>query len=127
MVVIRLARGGSKKNPFYNIVVADKRCPRDGRFIERIGYFNPLARGQAVRLEMAKDRALHWIGLGAQPSERVYKLIEEIDAAAAGRPVTPALTKAAQRQAQAEASAKLQQAKAKAAAEAAPAEEAAAE
>src|SRR3990167_10384417 len=112
MVVIRLARGGSKKNPFYNIVVADKRRPRDGRFIERIGYFNPMARGNAVRLELVKERALHWIGQGAQPSERVYKLIEEVEAKEAGIEVKSAPTKGALRQAQAAASLKQHKAKA---------------
>jgi small subunit ribosomal protein S16 len=123
MVVIRLARGGSKKSPFYNIVVTDRRNPRDGRFIERVGFFNPSARGQAARLEMNKERVLHWIGQGAQPSERVYKLIEEIDARAAGKIVAAAPSKAEQRRAQAEQS----RAHAKAKAAEAPAEEAAAE
>ena len=63
MVVIRLARGGSKKRPFYNIVVTDSRNPRDGRFIERLGYYNPMASGQAVKFHMAEDRLTHWIGV----------------------------------------------------------------
>ena len=61
MVVIRLARGGSKKRPFYNIVVTDSRNPRDGRFIERLGYYNPMASGQAVKFHMAEDRLTHWL------------------------------------------------------------------
>ena len=77
MVVIRLARTGAKKSPFYHLVVTDKRNARDGRFIERVGYFNPVARGQAVRLQLEKDRIDHWMGLGAQPSERVQSLIKE--------------------------------------------------
>ena len=76
MVVIRLSRGGAKKRPFYNIVVSDRRCARDGRCIERIGYFNPIAAGKEVRLHLDHERALHWIALGAQPSDRVQKLIK---------------------------------------------------
>ena len=76
MVVIRLSRGGAKKAPFYNIVVKDKRSRRDGRFIERLGYFNPTARGQEIRLEMNKDRIDHWIKEGAQPSDRVASLLK---------------------------------------------------
>ncbi len=77
MVVIRLARGGSKKSPFYHVVAADKRRSRDGRFIERLGYFNPVARGQAIRLQMDKERVEYWLAKGAQPSERVQTLIKE--------------------------------------------------
>lgn len=76
MVVIRLSRGGAKKAPFYNIVVADKRNRRDGRFIERVGYFNPQARGKDTRLEINKERIEHWIGQGAQPSDRVTHLFK---------------------------------------------------
>jgi small subunit ribosomal protein S16 len=79
MVVIRLARSGAKKAPFYHVVVADKRAARDGRYIEQIGYFNPVARGQAVRLEMKKDRVDYWLGEGAQASERVAALIKQFD------------------------------------------------
>lgn len=79
MVVIRLSRGGSKKAPFYNIVVADKRCRRDGRFIERLGYYNPEARGSETSLELDKARVDHWVKLGAQPSERVSYLIKGFD------------------------------------------------
>ena len=77
MVVIRLARGGAKKRPFYNIVVSDKRKPRDSGYIERIGYFNPVARGQEVRLHVEQDRVAYWIGCGAQPTDRVAKLLKE--------------------------------------------------
>ena len=83
MVTIRLARGGAKKQPFYQIVVTDSRSSRDGRFIEKIGYFNPMARGQEVRLEMKKDRVEHWIGQGAQTSVRVNTLIKEFNKTAA--------------------------------------------
>lgn len=77
MVVIRLARGGSKKRPFYNIVVTDKRKPRDSGYIERVGYFNPVARGQEVRLHIEQERVQHWQSQGAQPTERVAKLLSE--------------------------------------------------
>jgi len=83
MVVIRLARGGSKKRPFYNIVVTDKRKPRDSGYIERIGYFNPMARGQEVRLHVEQEKVDQWKSKGAQPSERVAKLLNEAVKAAA--------------------------------------------
>lgn len=76
MVTIRLARGGSKKRPFYQVVVTDSRNPRDGRFIERVGFFNPLARGQAEALRIDLDRINHWLGLGATVSDRVNELIK---------------------------------------------------
>jgi small subunit ribosomal protein S16 len=76
MVVIRLSRGGAKKRPFYHIVVADKRRSRDGRFIENLGYFNPIASGKDVRLTLNMERAQHWIANGAQPSDRVKHLIK---------------------------------------------------
>lgn len=74
MVVIRLARGGAKKRPFYQIIVTDSRNARDGRFIERIGFFNPTAQGQAEKLRLDADRFAHWVSQGAQPSERVASL-----------------------------------------------------
>lgn len=77
MVVIRLARGGAKKRPFYNIVVADSRNARDGRYIERVGYFNPIARGGEIRLLIEKDRFDHWVSQGAQPSDRVGTLFDQ--------------------------------------------------
>jgi small subunit ribosomal protein S16 len=77
MVVIRLARGGSKKSPFYHIVAADKRMPRDGRYLENMGYFNPVARGLATRLEIKQERIQHWVDQGAQLSERVQRLMKE--------------------------------------------------
>ncbi len=85
MVVIRLSRGGAKKRPFYQIVVSDKRCPRDGRCIERIGYFNPIATGKEVRLQLQHDRALHWMSVGAQPSDRVRQLIKQFEGQAAAK------------------------------------------
>lgn len=81
MVTIRLARGGAKKSPFYQIVVTDSRSARDGRFIEKVGYFNPMARGNEVRLEVKTDRVEHWIGKGAQTSDRVSTLIKEFQKA----------------------------------------------
>jgi len=76
MVVIRLSRGGAKKRPFYHIVVADKQRSRDGRFIEQLGYFNPIAAGKEVRLLLDLERVQHWISKGAQPSDRVKHLIK---------------------------------------------------
>lgn len=75
MVVIRLARGGSKKRPFYNIVVAPKQERRDGRFIERVGFYNPVASGQAESLRIALDRISYWTGVGAQLSPVVERLV----------------------------------------------------
>lgn len=77
MVTIRLARGGAKKRPFYHVVVTDSRNRRDGRYIERIGFFNPVAKGQEVRLNIDSERAAHWVSKGAQTSERVSKLLKE--------------------------------------------------
>ncbi len=76
MVSIRLARGGSKKRPFYHIVVSDSRRPRDGRYIERVGFFNPGATGDAESLRMDTDRVEYWVSKGAQPSDRVASLIK---------------------------------------------------
>ncbi|ABI39909.1 SSU ribosomal protein S16P [Shewanella sp. MR-4] len=82
MVTIRLARGGAKKRPFYNIVVADSRNARDGRFIERVGFFNPLARGQEETLRLDLARVEHWVSNGAATTDRVAKLIKDAKAAA---------------------------------------------
>lgn len=76
MVVIRLARAGSKKRPFYHIVATNKTSGRDGRFIERLGYFNPVARGKDTKLELKIDRVEHWQKNGAQLSERVKTLVK---------------------------------------------------
>jgi len=83
MVTIRLARGGAKKRPFYHVVVTDSRNRRDGRYIERIGFFNPMAAGQEEKLRLDVARAEHWIAQGAQPSERVAKLIKQAGESAA--------------------------------------------
>ena len=74
MVTIRLARGGAKKRPFYHITVADVRSPRDGRFIERIGFFNPVARGREERLRLDLERMEYWKSQGAQITPRVATL-----------------------------------------------------
>lgn len=79
MVVIRLARGGSKKRPFYSIVVADKRSPRDGRYIERLGTFNPLASGKEPKLVLEREKLTDWVGKGAIMSERVKGLVQDWD------------------------------------------------
>jgi small subunit ribosomal protein S16 len=76
-VVIRMARAGTKKRPFYHIVVADGRAPRDGRFIERLGYFNPLlAKDNAERLKWDVEKAKAWIAKGAQPSDRITRFLD---------------------------------------------------
>ena len=81
MVTIRLARGGSKKRPFYHVTVTNSRNARDGRFIERIGFFNPIAAGAEVRLSVDKERVSYWMSQGAQPSERAAQLLKEAAAA----------------------------------------------
>lgn len=83
MVTIRLSRGGSKKRPFYHITVADSRRSRDGRFIERVGFFNPVARGQEEQLRLDTDRVQHWVAQGAQVSERVAQLVKQAEKQAA--------------------------------------------
>ena len=82
MVVIRLNRGGSKARPFFNIVVADKRVRRDGRFLERIGVYNPTARGAEEGLRIAQDRLTYWKSVGAQASPTVERLIRQAGKAA---------------------------------------------
>ena len=82
MVKFRLSRGGAKKQPFYHIVVADSRIPRDGRNVERLGFFNPVARGQEERLRLDLERVEYWQGVGAQLSDRVKTLVSEARAAA---------------------------------------------
>ena len=75
---IRLARGGAKKRPFYRVVVADTRAPRDGRFIEKIGTFNPLlAKDDAARVVLDVERAKHWVGVGALPTDRVARFLSD--------------------------------------------------
>jgi len=83
MVKIRLSRGGAKKKPFYHIVVTDSRKARDGRNIERLGFFNPVARGQEERLRLDLDRVDYWTGVGAQVSDRVKTLVSEARTVAA--------------------------------------------
>jgi small subunit ribosomal protein S16 len=82
MVTIRMTRGGAKKRPFYHLVVTDSRNRRDGRYIERIGFFNPIATGQEERLRIDVERAEYWIGKGAQTSDRVASLLKESKKAA---------------------------------------------
>jgi len=83
MVVIRLSRGGSKARPFFNIVVADKRVRRDGRFIERIGFYNPIAKDTEEGLRVVQDRLTYWTGVGAQVSPTVQRLVKQVAAKAA--------------------------------------------
>jgi len=82
MVVIRLARGGAKKRPFYNIVVSDSRERRDGRFIERVGFYNPMAAGGEQPLRVAIDRVSYWAGVGAKLSPTVTRLVDQAKTAA---------------------------------------------
>ena len=133
MVKIRLARGGAKKKPFYSIVATDSRKRRDSGYIERIGYFNPVARGQEVRLTIEEDRLEYWASQGAQLSDRVKQLVKEFKdpsirekrlAAQAEKAAAAAAKAEAEAKAAAEAEAKAEaEAEAAAAAEAAEAEE----
>ena len=91
MVKIRLARAGAKKRPFYHLVAADSRSPRDGRFIERLGFFNPIAVGGEVRLRVDTERVEHWVARGAQMSDRAAKLVVEARAQGAPAPEGDAL------------------------------------
>ena len=90
MVTIRLARHGSKKNPFYHITVADRAAKRDGRFVERVGFYNPVDRGAEEELRIDLERVDHWLGVGAQPSEMVTKLIKRARANADVQPAEAA-------------------------------------
>lgn len=83
MVTIRLSRGGSKKRPFYHLTVTDSRSARNGRFLERVGYFNPVASGNAERLNINFERLDHWVANGATLSERVASLVKEARKSAA--------------------------------------------
>ncbi|GAB2690398.1 MAG: 30S ribosomal protein S16 [Aliiglaciecola sp.] len=83
MVTIRLQRGGAKKRPFYQVVVADSRRARNGKFIENIGFFNPTAQGRAERLRLDLERVEHWVGHGATLSERVARLVKDAKVVAA--------------------------------------------
>ncbi len=82
MVTIRLSRGGSKKRPFYHLTVADSRKSRNGKYIERLGFYNPEARGQEERLRIHNERIDYWVSNGAQISQRVSKLLKDQAAAA---------------------------------------------
>ncbi len=82
MVSIRLARGGAKKRPFYHIVVTDSRKRRDSGYIEQLGYYNPRATGQEVRLHVDMERVSYWQSVGAKPSERVESLLKDVKSAA---------------------------------------------
>ncbi|MDP2109904.1 MAG: 30S ribosomal protein S16 [Thiobacillus sp.] len=83
MVVIRLSRGGAKNRPFYNVVVADSRCRRDGRFIERVGFYNPVAAAGSEALRLDQERISYWTGNGAQLSDTVARLVKQNKSAAA--------------------------------------------
>jgi small subunit ribosomal protein S16 len=83
MVTIRLTRGGAKKRPFYHVVVTDSRNRRDGRYIERLGFFNPIAAGKEEGLKLDLERVQYWLGQGAQPSDRVASLIKQVEKQAA--------------------------------------------
>jgi len=90
MVKIRLTRGGAKKRPFYHIIVTDSRSARDGRNIERLGYYNPIAVGQDKRVELDTARVDHWVGQGAQMTDKVRMLYREAGKLAAEQPATAA-------------------------------------
>lgn len=130
---IRLSRGGSKKRPFYRIVVAEAAAPRDGRYVERIGHYNPMvAKDNDQRLVVDGERVKHWMGLGAKPTERVQKLLASLSLTVPvemrDQPKKSAPgKKRAEREAEAAATAEAAAAEAEAPAEEAPAEEASAE
>ena len=100
MVKIRLARGGAKKRPFYGIMVADQRFSPRGRFIERVGFYNPRAKGGEERLRIDAERVQYWISKGAKPSDRVAKLLKDL-AAAPVEAAEPAKTEKAEEKAEA--------------------------
>jgi small subunit ribosomal protein S16 len=89
MVKIRLTRGGAKKRPFYHIIVTDSRSARDGRNIERLGYYNPIAAGAEKRVELNTERVKFWVGQGAQMTDKVADLYKQV-AKTAGQPAAPA-------------------------------------
>jgi len=135
---LRLARGGSKKRPFYSIVVADVRAPRDGRFIEKLGTFNPLLpKDSDQRVTMNEERIQHWLGHGAKPTDKVHRFLDEAGIlkrearnnpkkALPGKKAQERIEEKAAKEAEAAEAAKAAEEEAKAAAEA-PAEEAPAE
>jgi small subunit ribosomal protein S16 len=133
---IRLARGGSKKRPFYRIVAADSRMPRDGRFIEKLGTYNPLlAKDSEERVKMNMERVQYWLGEGAQPTDRIARMLEaagvrektERNNPKKGAPHKKAVDRAEEKAAKATAAAEAAAAPVEAPAEEAPADEAAAE
>jgi small subunit ribosomal protein S16 len=133
---IRLARGGSKKRPFYRIVAADSRMPRDGRFIEKLGTYNPLlAKDNEERVKMNMERVQYWLGEGAQPTDRIARMLEaagvrektERNNPKKGAPHKKAVDRAEEKAAKAAAAAEAAAAPVEAPAEEAPADEAAAE
>lgn len=77
MVTIRLSRGGAKKQPFYHLVATDSRARRDGRYIERLGYYNPVAKGDSVPVQIDLSRIDYWVSVGAQMSDRVSKIVKD--------------------------------------------------
>ena len=83
MVKIRLTRGGAKKRPFYHIIVTDSRSARDGRNIERVGYYNPIAAGAEKRVELDTERVKFWVGQGAQMTDKVADLYKQVAKTAA--------------------------------------------
>lgn len=119
---IRLARGGAKKRPYYRIVVADSNAPRDGRFIEKIGAWNPiLPKGSSDRVTLDLDRAKHWLGVGAQPTDRVARFLDQAgllkrEARSNPQKALPGKKRTEREKAAAEAAAKAAEAAAKAAA-----------
>jgi small subunit ribosomal protein S16 len=96
MVVIRLARGGAKKRPFFNIVATDSRNPRDGRFIERVGFYNPVAAGGEPRFRIAQDRLTYWTGVGARMSPTVARLLKQHPAVTEQAPIEQPVAAAAE-------------------------------
>ncbi|MFT5785549.1 MAG: small subunit ribosomal protein S16 [Ascidiaceihabitans sp.] len=133
---IRLARGGSKKRPFYRIVAADSRMPRDGRFIEKLGTYNPLlAKDSEERVKMNMERVQYWLGQGAQPTDRIARMLEaagvrektERNNPKKGAPHKKAVDRAEEKATKAAAAAEAAAAPVEAPAEEAPADEAAAE
>jgi small subunit ribosomal protein S16 len=95
-VKIRLARGGAKKRPYYNIVIADARSPRDGRFIERVGTYNPMVdKGHPERLVLKVERIQHWLAVGAEPTDRVARFLGDAELIAK-RPLRETPSKSAQ-------------------------------
>ncbi len=120
MLVIRLSRTGAIKAPFYHILVADSRKPNCGRFVEQVGFYNPMARGKETRLQLNQERINHWTSLGAQPSDRVSYLLSEVKKGVAVN--APAPKRGELKVAQIEASHKAAKVKAKAEAETAKAE-----